>query len=330
MSRALLTLTLALAVAGVARADQAPPPAPFELRAPGDDEGEEPAFDEDEGDDDDGDEFERWDKNHDGVVTLGESDLEPHVFKRMDRDGDQKLTRAELEAFELEEEVSEVFVDHDRDLSGTLGRDEVEDELAEEFARIDVDGDGQISGKELLAFFVEQRRRDDEGGDEAEDAAALVIRAARDAQGETLSGEAFPGSPRLLAAMDADRDGAVTRTEAAAYRKRGVALMEPLWGLEDRAEELDLPREAWGAAFREAEASFEAGRYEDLPALAKRVEERVERARAQAERDAAREAERRSASERTERAGMPRPAPGKSNGGQGEPGRMARPRSRAE
>lgn len=236
------------------------------------DEGEE---DEDEGEED---EFANWDRNGDGVVTREEADLDAREFKRMDRDGDKRLTRAEVERYWLEEHVSEVFVERDRDLSGTLSREEVEQEWRERFGEIDADANGQISGKELLAFFEAERVREVEGGEGAEDAAAIVIRAAQRAPQETIGADAFPGSQKLFAAIDADGDRKVTREEAVAFRKRGVELMEQVWRLEGRAEEARVPHEAWGLLMREAEACFQGGRYAELPSLTRELGERIRRA----------------------------------------------------
>lgn len=279
----LLSLLVALAFATTTYAGDPPTPrqTPDSIEI-ADDEDEpededEDRDEEDEGDEDDEDEFAEWDRNGDGVVSRDETDMPAREFKQIDRDGDKKLTRDELERFYLEEQVSEIFVEQDKDLSGTLSRDELDEEFREEFARIDANKDGQISGKELLRFFEEERREEAEGDEEAEDAGAIVIKALKEA-GKDLDAAAFPGSKRLFKAIDRNGDGKLSLEEATSYRRQGLTLMERLWELEERASEAELPRKDWELLFREAEACFQAGRYADLPALCKELAKRVKAA----------------------------------------------------
>lgn len=129
--------------------------------------------------------------------------------------------------------------------------------------------------------------------------------ALRGAQGETLSRAAFPGSKRLFQAMDKDRDGTLTRAEAVAYRQQGIALMERIRWLEERASEARIPGELWQLLFREAEACFHGGRYDDLPALFEQLKSRLQAARAARRGDKGsrerREQERRERMERRQR-----------------------------
>ncbi|MFN3936204.1 MAG: EF-hand domain-containing protein [Gemmobacter sp.] len=102
----------------------------------------------------------------------------------------------------------------DRDGDGRITREEIEAARAERIARLDADGDGVITREELLAFEMDEARRRVE-------ARVDRIMAALDADGDgrITAAEALVRMPaarmadRMFSRLDTDGDGAITRAE---------------------------------------------------------------------------------------------------------------------
>jgi Ca2+-binding EF-hand superfamily protein len=239
--------------------------------------------------------FDKADTNGDGVISRDEFPAADDLFQRFDRDGDGSVTLSEARAYAVEEEVAKIFGQYDQDLSGTLSRAEVPDSGKGGFALADTDGDGELSGEEALAFFLEvaeapapSQEMMRSGGDApsgAVDAATAgklgvlgiltqgFAKLDQDQDG-SLSRDEFSGSQALFARLDVDGSGGVTPPELELrirYAKRlGVR------GQELRTMAQKSGAETWLAVVSgEAKALFEAGRYEEVQALLDELELRL-------------------------------------------------------
>jgi len=239
--------------------------------------------------------FAQADKDSDGVISRDEFPAADDLFQRFDRDGDGQITLHEAQAYAVEEEVAKIFGEHDQDLSGTLSRDEIPDSGKGGFALADVDSDGQLTGEEALAFFMELaeapapnpgmlRSKGDapSGALDASTAHKLgVIGSLTQAfpkldqdQDGSLSPDEFSGSRALFACLDVDGSGGVTPSEIELrirYAKRlGVR------GQELRTMAKQAGAETWLAVVAvEVKALFEAGRYEEVQGLMDELELRL-------------------------------------------------------
>jgi Ca2+-binding EF-hand superfamily protein len=240
--------------------------------------------------------FRRADVNGDGVIARDEFPAPDALFQRFDRDGNGEVSYAEGMAVSTEEELAEVFAQHDLDLSGTLTLDELPEEahLLLEFA--DTDGDGHMTGEEAFAFAMEARLPND-GALPASPGAAMepTQPAAADRQvGAVLShlqssfstldedGDGrldrteFHGSSVLLGLMDVDGDGAVSRGELGVRINFARRLAERAQGLRQAAQAANVQETHLALLGGEIKAMFEAGRLEEVQQLMDEVELRLQ------------------------------------------------------
>lgn len=235
--------------------------------------------------------FREADKDGDGLVERAEFPAPEMLFDKLDRDGDGRITWDEAVAFGIEEELAKVFAQHDADLSGTLSMDEVPGEGRYLLVAADADGDGQLSGEEAFAFLrelsAEAEQSDPDRTEPTRPAAPAAPPAAfpggvlavlsagfeqldKDRDGR-LTKDEFPAGRELLARMDVDRDGQVSRAELELRLRRARELGERGERLRQRARALGL-EPALLAVGAEGKGLFEAGRLEELSGLMDEVE----------------------------------------------------------
>ncbi len=115
--------------------------------------------------------FAELDANSNGTLSQDEAKgpLAEH-FNEIDADGDGELTKDELKAFHKEHggphghppgHVMEVL---DENGNGTISKDEARGPMADDFAEIDADADGEVSGDEVHAFFEARHGDAHDGG----------------------------------------------------------------------------------------------------------------------------------------------------------------------
>jgi Ca2+-binding EF-hand superfamily protein len=88
----------------------------------------------------------RLDINNDGVISRDEWKGKPEAFAKIDKDGDNSLTREEFEAAPRTQAAR--FTEMDTNKDGKVSRDEWKGPQ-KRFGRIDADGDGAITKEEL-------------------------------------------------------------------------------------------------------------------------------------------------------------------------------------
>ena len=176
------------------------------------------------------------DADGNGTISRDEFAGPDHAFARIDADGDGQITQEEAAASALTrhaqrglqgrqraqidpQERWQRWLEHaDADASGTISREEFP-APAELFAKIDADGDGQITQDEAL---VMPARRAGEGGERGErrgqvgpEARWQRLLEGHDADGNgTISRDEFRGADDVFDRIDADGDGQITQEEA--------------------------------------------------------------------------------------------------------------------
>ncbi|MEZ6184423.1 MAG: hypothetical protein R3F62_05345 [Planctomycetota bacterium] len=238
--------------------------------------------------------FTKADGDGDGVITREEFPAPPALFERFDRDGDGQVVLAEALSFAVEEEVAKVFEQHDRDLSGTLDREEFPAEQRQNFELVDADEDGVVTGEEayavIHAVFEELVAAATQappapslrpGTTTAPAPAGALARLGErfaaldgDADGR-LDAQEFPGSRAWRAELDRDGDGAVSRAELELAGRRAQRLIARALELKAQAEAQGLQGDPQGPLALEAQGLLAAGRLGDLEALLNEVELRL-------------------------------------------------------
>lgn len=236
--------------------------------------------------------FREADKDGNGVVEKGEFPAPEMLFDKLDRDGDGLVDWNEAVAFGIEEELAKLFAQHDADLSGTLTQAEIPGEGKYLVVAADQDGDGQLTGDEAYAFLREltAEAEQQDGGPTAMGPTrpATPAEPAKGAGGvlailsvgfdqldkdrnERLGKDEFPAGRELLARMDVDRDGQLSRAELELRLRRAKDLGERGQRLHQRAKGLSVEA-ALLAVSAEGKGLFEAGRLEELAGLMDEVE----------------------------------------------------------
>lgn len=154
--------------------------------------------------------FRQADKDQDERVSRAEFPGPEQLWKRMDKDGDGYITHDEGLRYSIEEELAEAFAKHDRDLSGSLSKDELPKDAQALFAAADANEDGELSGEEAFAFVYSVRK-------------AAFAQPAPSATPQSPSAPKAPAAGKLgvlapllthFAQLDADHDGKLTPAEA--------------------------------------------------------------------------------------------------------------------
>ena len=160
--------------------------------------------------------FGALDADNDGAISSGEIDAATESLASLDADGDGGLSAAELRPrrggsiggpARTPREATDAFLAMDADGDGALAGAELGSQFQSLLARADADGDGVASEAEILALMTAEA----EGPGDREQAEA----GESDAAPEGAGGEGRPPQPAipLMAALDADGDGAVSGAE---------------------------------------------------------------------------------------------------------------------
>jgi Ca2+-binding EF-hand superfamily protein len=196
-----------------------------------------------------------FDRNRDGYLTKTELPRAmAQNFDKFDRNGDGKLDEAEIETMlegmrqrygiesranqanklEADRMVSQWLRQMDKNKDGKISRDEAQGKLADNFDRLDGNGDGFLDKKELSKaaqrMVAVQKEKEQEARGRAPGARGVVTPPAngpdfdeldKDADGH-LSREELQGTPwaSKFDEMDTDKDGFVDRNEFNAYLKK--------------------------------------------------------------------------------------------------------------
>jgi len=106
--------------------------------------------------------LQRLDLNGDGTITRDEAVAVQTVrFLRWDTDGDGVITEAEMLAMAQERiarRIAKKFARMDRNGDDRVERAEFDDHGAAQFARLDADGDNRVTQEEIRAWRHERRR----------------------------------------------------------------------------------------------------------------------------------------------------------------------------
>ena len=162
--------------------------------------------------------FGALDADDDGAISSGEIDAAPESLAALDANGDGGLSAAELRRrrggsiggpARTPQEATAAFLAMDADGDGALAATELGSQFQSLLARADADGDGAASEAEILALMTAEA----EGPADREQGEA----GGREAAPPGAGGEGRPPRPAipLMAALDADGDGAVSGAELA-------------------------------------------------------------------------------------------------------------------
>ena len=161
--------------------------------------------------------FGALDADDDGAISSGEIDAAPESLAALDADGDGALAAAELRPrrggaiggpARTPQEATAAFLAMDADGDGALAAAELGSQFQSLLARADADGDGAASEPEILALMTAEGPGDREQGETERREAAPP--------GAGVEGRPPQPANPLMAALDADGDGAVSGAELAA------------------------------------------------------------------------------------------------------------------
>lgn len=149
--------------------------------------------------------FERMDSDGDGRVTQEEwSATKLERFEKGDLDGDGRVTPEEMQQARQAHRAAR-FAKKDADGDGLLSPEEVSWMDADRFAKKDADGDGYLGADEL--------RHRKHGAKREKLGRRMLARIDTDEDGAISRAEAEAAAQGFFEKLDADQDGAVTKAE---------------------------------------------------------------------------------------------------------------------
>ena len=107
--------------------------------------------------------FARIDRNDNGKIELPE--LQPAAvrrFMRIDHNGDDKVTRGEVEDWlraKLERRLERIMTRMDANKNDAISRAELENYVAGQFATADANTDGGVTQDEAKAYHIAKRKK---------------------------------------------------------------------------------------------------------------------------------------------------------------------------
>ena len=150
--------------------------------------------------------FEKLDTNGDGVVTSAE--MQTGLLERWtkaDSNQDGKVTAEEMKA-QFAAHKQERFGKRDSNGNGVLERTEVEKMPADVFTKLDADKSGTLSPAELASGHFEHGGKGPGGEHKG-------LPGDADNDGSVTKAEAVAGAQKLVAHMDKNGDGSLTKDE---------------------------------------------------------------------------------------------------------------------
>ena len=163
--------------------------------------------------------FRALDTDEDGAISAGEIDAAPESLASLDADGDGRLSGGELRPprgggsiggpARTPTEAAAAFMAMDADGDGALQGAELSSQFQSLLSRADADGDGAASEAEILALMTAEAGGPGDG-QQAEAGGGEAV-----SPGTGGGGGPPPERNPLMAALDADGDGAVSEAEVA-------------------------------------------------------------------------------------------------------------------
>lgn len=159
--------------------------------------------------------FGALDADEDGQISAAEIDAAPESLVSLDADGDGRLSVDELRPpppppiggpARTPSEATAAFLAFDANGDGALGGAELPSQFVSLLSRADADGDGAATAAEILALMTAEAA----GPEDEEQPESEADDVAPDDGGD--DGGRQRSSP-LMAALDADQDGAVSESE---------------------------------------------------------------------------------------------------------------------
>ena len=178
--------------------------------------------------------FRALDTDEDGAISAGEIDAAAESLASLDADGDGRLSAAELRPprrggpiggpARTPQEATAAFMAMDADGDGALAGAELSSQFQSLVSRADADGDGSATEAEILALMTSEAERPGDpdrrgaagppGTGDRPTQPALPLMAALDADGDgAVSGAELASAPRALRALDGDGDDRLTPDE---------------------------------------------------------------------------------------------------------------------
>lgn len=165
--------------------------------------------------------FGALDADEDGQISAAEIDAAPESLVSLDADGDGRLSVDELRPpppppiggpARTPSEATAAFLAFDANGDGALGGAELPSQFVSLLSRADADGDGAATAAEILALMTAEAAgpEDEERPEDEEQPESEADDVAPDDGGD--DGGRQRSSP-LMAALDADQDGAVSESE---------------------------------------------------------------------------------------------------------------------
>jgi phosphoglycolate phosphatase-like HAD superfamily hydrolase len=185
------------------------------------------------------------DTDKDGTLSAVEIAAAPAALKTLDRNGDSIITPDELRAIPTPvvvptEQLIARLMEFDRNEDGKLALKELPERIRKTFVDADTDKDGILTPAELGPFLVKQeetRAKEDDDRRKKDDERQEAER--RAGKAPAVTGPVAP----LMAALDTDKDGAISAAEIAAAATALKTLDKDGDGVIS-AEEMTPPRPA--------------------------------------------------------------------------------------
>jgi len=224
--------------------------------------------------------FKKADADSSGAIERGEFPGTDEQFQRADRNGNKGIDKSEAQEFMLESEAEKAFMKWDKDRDGVIRRDEFTDD-ARKFDVVDLNGDGKVTGAELLKALHDHLEGKLKGPDEGGRKGKLrrprpwkqfLRENDKDGNGEITEAELKAAPAGAFERLDVDKDGQIAAGEYEHARRRINRLLDKTEGLQKLLTKrlTELGQQLKQVDIDGAEAKLERIREEVASLLAKR------------------------------------------------------------